>query len=145
MLFLQKDEPAKALVAFCLMSKHTGKTMFNIAEIFRRLGSTEEALEALQYALQLDPFLAIAYYKRGNINYDRRRYLESLRDFELAQLAMHGNPYVEYRSMEMSARLYRDECIKAQEDCLFMLKNHPEVVKRAETEGKEFMFYPKQA
>jgi len=43
--FLKNEEPEKALVAMCLMRKHTSKTMFNMSEIYRKLGSYEDALK----------------------------------------------------------------------------------------------------
>ncbi|KAK2152928.1 hypothetical protein LSH36_314g00010 [Paralvinella palmiformis] len=124
--FLKNEEPEKALVAMCLMRKHTSKTMFNMSEIYRKLGSYEDALKAIRFALYLDPFLAIAYYKRGNLHYDMKRFVSALRDFELAELAMHGNSYIDYEQMGMIARLYQAEARI-----------------RVPTDGHEFLFCPR--
>lgn len=62
------------------------KIYFNIGLLHATRGEHERAIEAFESAIQLDPYLAVAYFQAGVSRFLLRQFDEARRDFDDAWL-----------------------------------------------------------
>jgi tetratricopeptide (TPR) repeat protein len=81
--------------AIGLSSNHLGAWR-DRAITLEKLGRVNDAYEALSHALLLDPDIAELWSARGDINYNRQRYIEAIEDYDQA-LEIAPQPYLWFR------------------------------------------------
>lgn len=66
----------------CQSIADSSKIYFNIALILATIGQHEEAIQHFGEAINLDPYLAVAYYQSGVSNFLLERYEQARQDFD---------------------------------------------------------------
>ncbi|KAJ7481933.1 hypothetical protein FB451DRAFT_1394533 [Mycena latifolia] len=83
----------------------TSKIVVNMALLHERLGERAEAIEGFTRAIELDRFLAIAYFQRGVLYFYGGQYAEAREDFSEAQNLMRENVVLKYEALGLDYQL----------------------------------------
>ncbi|KAJ7172948.1 hypothetical protein C8R43DRAFT_1119770 [Mycena crocata] len=83
----------------------TSKILVNMALLHDRLGEREEAIDAFTNAIEMDGYLAIAFFQRGVSYFNGEKYAEALKDFSKARQMMRTNVEINYDVLGLDYRL----------------------------------------
>ncbi|KAJ7236894.1 hypothetical protein B0H12DRAFT_1139835 [Mycena haematopus] len=83
----------------------TAKIFVNVALIHERLGERTLAIENFASAIELDKYLAIAYFQRGVSYFRGAQYVEAAQDFTDAQVMMRTNVEINYDILGLNYKL----------------------------------------
>ncbi|CCM04385.1 uncharacterized protein FIBRA_06560 [Fibroporia radiculosa] len=100
----------KSIELFSTISD-SSKILTNMGLIYATLGEHEAAVEQFNAAIQLDQYLAVAYFQSGVSNFLLARYPNALDDFADALLYLRGNPSIEYAQLGLKFTLYAAEVL----------------------------------
>ncbi|XP_006025435.1 neutrophil cytosol factor 2 isoform X1 [Alligator sinensis] len=106
----QKDWRA-ALEAFASVQNPSSKLCFNIGSIHLILGNLAEAEQAFARSINCDKHLAVAYFQRGTVFYERENYDSAVEDFKEALAQLRGNLLIDYKILGLQFRLFACEVL----------------------------------
>lgn len=89
----------------------TSKILFNVGIIHATLGQHTEAVDSYQRAVQLDPYLAVAYFQQGVSNFLLGDFEEALANFNDTLLYLRGNNAIDYEQLGLKFKLYSCEAL----------------------------------
>nr|XP_023900352.1 NADPH oxidase activator-like [Quercus suber] len=89
----------------------TSKILFNAGVIHATLGEHTHAVECYQRAVQLDQYLAVAYFQQGVSNFLMGDFEEALANFNDALLYLRGNKYIDYEQLGLKFKLFSCEVL----------------------------------
>ncbi|KAL6305002.1 hypothetical protein BKA93DRAFT_817214 [Sparassis latifolia] len=89
----------------------SSKILTNIGLIYATLGEHELAVEQFTAAVQLDQYLAIAYFQCGVSNFLLNRFDAAIRDFDDALIYLRGNQDINYDQIGLKFQLWSAEIL----------------------------------
>ncbi|GAA5983711.1 hypothetical protein JCM5350_000678 [Sporobolomyces pararoseus] len=87
------------------------KILFNIGLIHATRGEHELAIEAFEKAIELDSYLAVAYFQAGVSRFLLKQFEEARRDFDDAWLYLRSNEIIDYEQIGLKFQLYSCEVL----------------------------------
>ncbi|NXD24155.1 NCF2 factor, partial [Spelaeornis formosus] len=108
---VDRKEWNAALDAFMAVQNPPAKICFNIGCIQLVLGKLAEAEEALTRSIGCDKHLAVAYFQRGTVFYQRQNYGKAIEDFKEALAQLRGNQLIDYKILGLRYRLFACEIL----------------------------------
>jgi tetratricopeptide (TPR) repeat protein len=100
----------------------TSKILFNCGVIHATLGQHQEAIQNYQRAVQLDQYLAIAYFQQGVSNFLMGDFEEALANFNDTLLYLRGNKNIDYDQLGLKFKLYSCEVLFNRGLCYIYLQ-----------------------
>ena len=100
----------------------TSKILFNLGVINATLGEHVRAVEYYQKAVQLDQYLAVAYYQQGVSNFLMGDFEEALANFNDTLLYLRGNNNIDYEQLGLKFKLYSCEVLFNRGLCYIYLQ-----------------------
>lgn len=100
----------------------TSKILFNLGVIHATLGEHERAVECYQRAVQLDQYLAVAYFQQGVSNFLLGDFEEALANFNDTLLYLRGNRWIDYDQLGLKFKLYSCEVLFNRGLCYIYLQ-----------------------
>ncbi|RYP31463.1 hypothetical protein DL767_005754 [Monosporascus sp. MG133] len=100
----------------------TSKILFNMGVIHATLGEHEKAVECYQRAIQLDQYLAVAYFQQGVSNFLLGDFEEALANFNDTLLYLRGNTMIDYAQLGLLFKLYSCEVLFNRGLCYIYLQ-----------------------
>ncbi|NXI41333.1 NCF2 factor, partial [Galbula dea] len=100
-----------ALDAFMAVQNPPAKICFNIGCIYLVLGKLAEAEEAFTQSIGCDKYLAVAYFQRGTVCYQRQNHEKAMEDFKEALAQLRGNQLIDYKILGLRYRLFACEIL----------------------------------
>ncbi|NXX57594.1 NCF2 factor, partial [Scopus umbretta] len=100
-----------ALDAFTAVQNPPAKICFNIGCIHLVLGKLAEAEEAFTQSIGCDKHLAVAYFQRGTVFYQRQNHEKAIKDFKEALAQLRGNQLIDYKILGLRYRLFACEIL----------------------------------
>ncbi|KAM9283384.1 neutrophil cytosol factor 2 [Morus bassanus] len=100
-----------ALDAFTAIQNPSAKICFNIGCIHLVLGKLAEAEEAFTRSISCDKHLAVAYFQRGTVSYQRQNHEKAIEDFKEALAQLRGNQLIDYKILGLRYRLFACEIL----------------------------------
>lgn len=104
----------------------TAKIHFNIGVIYGLLGNFDLAISSFSTAVQLDNYLAIAYFARALANIELKDYEAAFEDFNNTILYLRGNQFIDYLQLGLDFKLYSCEVLYNRSLCYFRLGSDAE-------------------
>lgn len=89
----------------------TSKILFNVGVINATLGEHARAVACYQRAVQLDQYLAVAYFQQGVSNFLTGDFEEALANFNDTLLYLRGNNKIDYDQLGLKFKLYSCEAL----------------------------------
>ncbi|XP_059677912.1 neutrophil cytosol factor 2 isoform X4 [Gavia stellata] len=105
-----------ALDAFTAVQNPPAKICFNIGCIHLVLGQLAEAEEAFTRSIGCDKHLAVAYFQRGTVFYQRQNHEKAIEDFKEALAQLRGNELIDYKILGLRYRLFACEVVASVVD-----------------------------
>lgn len=99
----------------------TAKIHFNIGIIYGRLGQFDLAISSFTASVQLDNYLAVAYFARALANIELKDYEAAFEDFNDTILYLRGNQFIDYLQLGLDFKLYSCEVLYNRSLCYFKL------------------------
>ncbi|GAA6061351.1 hypothetical protein JCM10212_004832 [Sporobolomyces blumeae] len=87
----------------------SSKIFFNAGMIFATRGHHDRAVEAFERAIELDPYLSVAYFQAGVSHFLMGRYTDARKEFDEAWLYLRSNEIVDYDQLGLKFQLYSCE------------------------------------
>ncbi|NXP08246.1 NCF2 factor, partial [Thinocorus orbignyianus] len=106
-----KKEWGTALDAFTAVQNPPAKICFNIGCIHLVLGKLAEAEEAFTRSIGCDKHLAVAYFQRGIVFYQRQNHEKAIEDFKEALAQLRGNQLIDYKILGLRHKLFACEIL----------------------------------
>ncbi|XP_048168349.1 neutrophil cytosol factor 2 isoform X6 [Corvus hawaiiensis] len=106
-----RKEWSAALDAFTAVQNPPAKICFNIGCIHLVLGKLVEAEEAFTRSISCDKHLAVAYFQRGTVFYQRQNHGKAIEDFKEALAQLRGNQLIDYKILGLRYRLFACEIL----------------------------------
>lgn len=100
----------------------TSKILFNTGVIHATLGEHAEAVACYQRAVQLDQYLAVAYFQQGVSNFLMGDFEEALANFNDTLLYLRGNNNIDYDQLGLKFKLYSCEVLFNRGLCYIYLQ-----------------------
>ncbi|XP_064310469.1 neutrophil cytosol factor 2 isoform X1 [Phalacrocorax carbo] len=100
-----------ALAAFTAVQNPSAKICFNIGCVHLVLGKLAEAEEAFTRSISCDKHLAVAYFQRGTVSYQRQNHEKAIKDFKEALAQLRGNQLIDYKILGLRYRLFACEIL----------------------------------
>ncbi|NXJ40469.1 NCF2 factor, partial [Ciconia maguari] len=100
-----------ALDAFTAVQNPPAKICFNIGCIYLVLGKLAEAEQAFTRSISCDKHLAVAYFQRGTVFYQRQNHEKAIEDFKEALAQLRGNQLIDYKILGLRYRLFACEIL----------------------------------
>ena len=100
-----RNEFDAALSAFNDIA-YTSKILFNCGVIYATLGEHKKAIDSYQRAVQLDQYLAVAYFQQGVSNFLMGDFEEALANFNDTLLYLRGNRAIDYDQLGLKFKLH---------------------------------------
>lgn len=100
----------------------TSKIFFNLGVINATLGEHGKAVEFYQRAVQLDQYLAVAYFQQGVSNFLMGDFEEALANFNDTLLYLRGNNNIDYEQLGLKFKLYSCEALFNRGLCYIYLQ-----------------------
>ncbi|KAF2210257.1 hypothetical protein CERZMDRAFT_45761 [Cercospora zeae-maydis SCOH1-5] len=100
----------------------TSKILFNCGVIHATLGEHARAVQCYQRAVQLDQYLAIAYFQQGVSNFLMGDFEEALANFNDTLLYLRGNNNIDYEQLGLKFKLYSCEVLFNRGLCYIYLQ-----------------------
>ncbi|EIE91532.1 hypothetical protein G6F46_004642 [Rhizopus delemar] len=105
-----KKEYETSLKTFINIADNS-KIHFNIGLIFAVANEHDRAIASYNKAIQLDPYMAVAYFQRG-VSYFIKNDMEAARqNFDQAHERLRGNNIINYHQLGLQFRLYACEVL----------------------------------
>lgn len=101
----------EALRVLLSIKEPNSKICFDIGSLHLLKQNLDKAEEAFDCSISKDEHLAVAFFQRGNIFYKKKRYEESLGDFQHAFKALRGNQLIDYKALGLRYKLYACEVL----------------------------------
>ncbi|RMY16705.1 hypothetical protein D0867_06430, partial [Hortaea werneckii] len=101
----------------------TSKILFNAGVIHATLGEHSQAVECYQRAVQLDQYLAVAYFQQGVSNFLMGDFEEALANFNDTLLYLRGNNNIDYEQLGLKFKLYSCEVLFNRGLCYIYLQS----------------------
>ncbi|GAA5842324.1 hypothetical protein JCM5353_000760 [Sporobolomyces roseus] len=114
--FDQNNYP-KALSLFQSLEPGS-KIYFNIGLIYATRGEHQRAIDSFEKAIELDPYLAVAYFQAGVSQFLLGRHEIARRDFDDAWLYLRSNEIIDYEQIGLKFQLYSCEVLFNRGLCL---------------------------
>ncbi|KAI9277568.1 hypothetical protein BY458DRAFT_453140 [Sporodiniella umbellata] len=89
----------------------TSKIHFNIGLIFAIVEEHDRAIASYNKAIELDPYLAVAYFQRGVSFFIKNDMMRAELNFSQALEKMRGNDIINYYQLGLQFRLYSCEAL----------------------------------
>lgn len=89
----------------------TSKILFNCGVICATVGEHRQAVKYYQKAIELDQYLAIAYFQEGVSNFLLGDFEEAMANFNDTLLYLRGNRFIDYEQLGLKFRLYSCEVL----------------------------------
>jgi len=89
----------------------SAKILVNVGLIYATVGDHMSAIKQFEAAIQLDQYLAIAYFQSGVSNFVLGRYEAAWQNFEEASTYMRGNQSINYDQLGLKFQLYSCEVL----------------------------------
>jgi hypothetical protein len=99
----------------------TSKLYFNIGQIGMKLKDSYCALDAFDRAIELDNWLAIAYFQRGVVFYYGEDIEAALDNFQTCYEKLRGNSYINYTQLGLNYKLHESYVIFNIALCFLLL------------------------
>lgn len=112
-----------ALAHFAKIRDTGSKIRFNMGIIYATTGDHELAVEHFRAALELDRYLAVAYFQQGVSNFLLQEYEEAKDNFNDALLYLRGNMLIDYTQLGLKFRLFSCEVLFNRGLCSINLGN----------------------
>ncbi|NXT00999.1 NCF2 factor, partial [Jacana jacana] len=106
-----RKEWKAALDAFTAVQNPPAKICFNIGCIHLVLGKLAEAEEAFTRSIGCDKHLAVAYFQRGTVFYQRQNHEKAIKDFKEALAQLRGNQLIDYKILGLRHKLFACEIL----------------------------------
>ncbi|XP_061201675.1 neutrophil cytosol factor 2 isoform X2 [Neopsephotus bourkii] len=106
-----RKEWRAALDAFTAVQNPPAKICFNIGCIRLVLGELAEAEEAFTRSIGCDKHLAVAYFQRGTVFYQKQNHEKAIEDFKEALAQLRGNQLIDYKILGLRYRLFACEIL----------------------------------
>ncbi|KAF2097177.1 hypothetical protein NA57DRAFT_66835 [Rhizodiscina lignyota] len=100
----------------------TSKILFNCGVIHATLGEHERAVEFYLKAIELDKYLAVAYFQQGVSNFLMGDFEEALANFNDTLLYLRGNNNIDYEQLGLKFKLYSCEVLFNRGLCYIYLQ-----------------------
>lgn len=100
----------------------TSKILFNLGVINATLGEHSKAVDYYQRAVQLDQYLAVAYFQQGVSNFLMGDFEEALANFNDTLLYLRGNNNIDYQQLGLKFKLYSCEVLFNRGLCYIYLQ-----------------------
>lgn len=100
----------------------TSKIFFNLGVINATLGEHGKAVDFYQQAVQLDQYLAVAYFQQGVSNFLMGDFEEALANFNDTLLYLRGNNNIDYEQLGLKFKLYSCEVLFNRGLCYIYLQ-----------------------
>jgi tetratricopeptide (TPR) repeat protein len=100
----------------------TSKILFNTGVIYATLGEHGRAVEMYQRAVQLDQYLAVAYFQQGVSNFLMGDFEEALANFNDTLLYLRGNNNIDYEQLGLKFKLHSCEVLFNRGLCYIYLQ-----------------------
>jgi tetratricopeptide (TPR) repeat protein len=100
----------------------TSRILFNVGVINATLGEHAKAVEYYQRAVQLDQYLAVAYFQQGVSNFLMGDFEEALANFNDTLLYLRGNNNIDYEQLGLKFKLYSCEVVFNRGLCYIYLQ-----------------------
>ncbi|KAK3724117.1 hypothetical protein LTR37_001239 [Vermiconidia calcicola] len=100
----------------------TSKILFNLGVINATLGEHGRAVEYYQRSVQLDQYLAVAYFQQGVSNFLMGDFEEALANFNDTLLYLRGNNNIDYEQLGLKFKLYSCEVLFNRGLCYIYLQ-----------------------
>lgn len=100
----------------------TSKIHFNLGVINATLGEHMRAVDFYQRAVQLDQYLAVAYFQQGVSNFLMGDFEEALANFNDTLLYLRGNNNIDYEQLGLKFKLYSCEVLFNRGLCYIYLQ-----------------------
>ncbi|KAI9296974.1 hypothetical protein K502DRAFT_323492 [Neoconidiobolus thromboides FSU 785] len=101
----------------------TAKIHFNIGVLYSLLGNYDLAISSYNNAIELDNYLAIAYFARALANLEINDIDSASEDFNDCLLYLRGNQHIDYFQLGLDFKLYSCEVLYNRGLCQFKLNN----------------------
>nr|XP_009503517.1 PREDICTED: neutrophil cytosol factor 2 isoform X3 [Phalacrocorax carbo] len=105
-----------ALAAFTAVQNPSAKICFNIGCVHLVLGKLAEAEQAFTRSISCDKHLAVAYFQRGTVSYQRQNHEKAIKDFKEALAQLRGNQLIDYKILGLRYRLFACEVVASVVD-----------------------------
>ncbi|KAK1824667.1 hypothetical protein LTR12_000992 [Friedmanniomyces endolithicus] len=100
----------------------TSKILFNMGVLHATLGEHGQAVDCYQRAVQLDQYLAVAYFQQGVSNFLMGDFEEALANFNDTLLYLRGNNNIDYEQLGLKFKLYSCEVLFNRGLCYIYLQ-----------------------
>ncbi|NP_001029119.1 neutrophil cytosol factor 2 [Xenopus tropicalis] len=100
-----------ALKSFTSITDPRSKICFNIGCCHLVLGDLEKAEKAFTLTIERDMHLAVGYFQRGFVFFQRGKYSLALKDWTRAYTEMRGNQLIDYKILGLIFKLYSCEIL----------------------------------
>ncbi|KAM4533521.1 neutrophil cytosol factor 2 [Odontesthes bonariensis] len=105
------EDLSEALRIFLSIQEPNSKICFDIGCLHLLNQEWDAAEKAFDCSIRKDEHLAIAFFQRGITSYKKKRYEESLADFQRAFKALRGNQLIDYKALGLRYILYACEVL----------------------------------
>ncbi|XP_029004492.1 neutrophil cytosol factor 2 [Betta splendens] len=108
---VDRQELSEALRILLSIQEPNSKICFDIGCLHLLNQDLDAAEKAFDCSIRKDEHLAIAFFQRGITFYKKKRYEESLGDFQRAFKALRGNQLIDYKALGLRYKLYACEIL----------------------------------
>nr|XP_020444014.1 neutrophil cytosol factor 2 isoform X1 [Monopterus albus] len=108
---VDRQDLLEALRIFLSIQEPNSKIYFDIGCLHLLNQDLEAAEKAFDCSIRKDEHLAVAFFQRGITFYKKKRYEESLGDFQHALKALRGNQLIDYKALGLRYKLYACEVL----------------------------------
>lgn len=113
------------------------KRLYVQGQGFENVGADFGQVECYQRCIQLDKYLAVAYFQQGVSNFLIGDFEEALANFNDTLLYLRGNTYIDYEQLGLKFRLYSCEVLFNRGLCYIYLQQNEAGMKDFEFAVKE--------
>uniref|UniRef100_A0A3B4X6S7 Neutrophil cytosolic factor 2 n=1 Tax=Seriola lalandi dorsalis TaxID=1841481 RepID=A0A3B4X6S7_SERLL len=104
--YAERQDFQEALRIFLSIQEPNSKICFDIGCLHLLNQELDAAEKAFDCSIRKDEHLAVAFFQRGITFYRKKRYEESLGDFQQAFKALRGNQLIDYKALGLRCKLY---------------------------------------
>ncbi|XP_032366674.1 neutrophil cytosol factor 2 [Etheostoma spectabile] len=108
---VERQDLSQALKIFLAIQEPNSKISFDIGCLHLLNQDLDAAEKAFDCSIRKDEHLAVAFFQRGMTFYRKKRYEESLADFQHAFKALRGNQLIDYKALGLRYKLYACEVL----------------------------------
>ncbi|XP_038580490.1 neutrophil cytosol factor 2 isoform X1 [Micropterus salmoides] len=108
---VDRQDLTEALRIFLSIQEPNSKICFDIGCLHLLNQNLDDAEKAFDCSIRKDEHLAVAFFQRGITFYRKKRYEESLADFQHAFKRLRGNQLIDYKALGLRYKLYACEIL----------------------------------